>query len=154
EAPASSTRRPATDSPKASSALASFVPPRETYWGPAPRTVIGSPVSTRRADVVAGIPATATRPSPMRRAAAVRESARPRRTSSTSSRRLPTATRIPSVSPARLAELPGSPRLARLRGHQGGDEARHQGEEIVADERRRRIRHRLLAGARGEAGDA
>src|SRR5262245_30607304 len=89
DAPASRHWRPATRSPgKATSAPASFAPPRDAYCGsrPAPVTRIGSPAATWVADLPAAWPATNTRPSATRLAACSRDRASPLLTSSASSR--------------------------------------------------------------------
>ena len=89
EAPASSARRPSTATGKASRAPSSLCAPagdpaglRRDRCGRRP----GCPASTPVAGLVAAVPATATRPSAMSATACSRERARPRRTSSASSR--------------------------------------------------------------------
>ena len=87
EAPASRARRPSTATAKPSRAASSFSPPRPTKRGGSPRMSTGSPGATRRAGLVAMAPPTVTLPASIRAWACWRESTRPRRTSSASSRR-------------------------------------------------------------------
>ena len=88
EAPASSTRRPATSTPKRSRAASSLTPARLTKRGPAPARRSARRDATRRAGFAAGAPPTSTRPGgDVGLAPGSATGASRRRTSSASSRR-------------------------------------------------------------------
>jgi len=87
EAPASRQRRSSTDKPNASSAPISLCAPRETHvLSPPPSTMSEALTATAVAGLAAGMPSMVTRPAPINSAACCRERARPRRTSSASTR--------------------------------------------------------------------
>ena len=90
EAPTSSARRPLGSIPKASSALASFTPPRETNGGGSV-TATSASSATSSPGLRAGRPPTRTSPAITAAAARERDSNSPRSASRVSSRRLATA---------------------------------------------------------------
>ena len=89
EAPTSSADRPPGSIPKASSAFASFTPPRETNGG-ASATATSASSATSSPGFRAGRPATRTSPAITAAAARERDSNSPRSASRVSSRRLAT----------------------------------------------------------------
>ena len=95
EAPTSRQRRPFTSRPNASSAPASFTPPRETYGWSGARTSTARPRSTRVPALSTRAPRRSTSPASTSAWARARDGARPRVTSSWSRRTLPsTATTL------------------------------------------------------------
>src|SRR6266545_4796930 len=140
EAQASRQRRPVAATPSRSRTGASLSPPRLAQRRAGPARASGSAGDTSADGLDATAPATSTRPARMAALAASRLGARPRRTSSRSSRtRVTTGDRLQRLEALELGQDGGVDRLegVRVRGRVGLVQAGEDGLDLVGERRSR-----------------